>query len=100
MVRFDVTVGDDPRDGGNQAAETGSDREGTPSLPADHAFVVQFRPGAGPVGPERGRAEHLVSGTAAMFTTWAELRQFVERALKATCAQSEAVDPLRARSRR
>jgi hypothetical protein len=51
----------------------------SPSLPADRTFVVQFR--ASPGQAEDGRVEHLVSGSAAKFTTWAELRDFVEQVL-------------------
>lgn len=54
---------------------------GAPSLPADRAFVVQFRADTGAV-PRRGRAEHLVSGTAATFATWDELQRFVEGVLE------------------
>ena len=54
-----------------------------PSLPADRTFVVQFRPAPrrAPEGGSHGRVEHLVTGLAARFDTWRELRLFVERVL-------------------
>lgn len=50
-----------------------------PSLPANRAFTVQFRAPAA-AGPEEsaGRVEHLVSGQATHFQSWAELRAFIE----------------------
>jgi hypothetical protein len=53
------------------------------SLPADRAFVVQFS--ASPVsgdGQAGGRVEHLVTGFAARFLTWGELRGFLDRVLR------------------
>ena len=53
-----------------------------PVLPANRTFVVQF--GASPDGLEvfaHGRAEHLVSASAARFETWSELRDFIEHVL-------------------
>jgi hypothetical protein len=52
-----------------------SDRFRSPnSLPADHAFVVQFRPAAGS-GEDRfaGRVEHIASGNAEYFDSQEEL---------------------------
>lgn len=53
------------------------------SLPADHAFVLQFRAGAGAgtAGRWAGRAEHVVTGRAAHFDDWAALRAFIEQTL-------------------
>ena len=54
----------------------------SPSLPADHAFVVQFRAGgAGAESHEAGRVEHLVSGHTTRFQSWAELQGFIRRML-------------------
>ena len=50
------------------------------TLPADRTFVVQFR-ASQDSAIEDGRVEHLVSGMAAKFETWAELRGFVEQVL-------------------
>ncbi len=66
--------------------------QGTPSLPANHAFVVQFR--AQQKGtPLRweGRVEHLVSGEALRFDSQEELLAFVRRLL--TGAQSPPTAP-------
>lgn len=54
-----------------------------PGLPADHAFVLQFRAGAGAdrAGPWAGRVEHVVTGRAARFEDWAALRAFIEHTL-------------------
>lgn len=51
------------------------------TLPADRAFLVQFRTVA--AGPAAGRVEHLASGRAARFGDWAGLRRFGDRALGA-----------------
>jgi hypothetical protein len=54
-----------------------------PTLPADRAFVVQFRAAPGRatgIGPH-GRIEHLVSGETGRFETWSELQGFFERVL-------------------
>ena len=51
-------------------------------FPAHRAFVVHIaavEPGG--ADPPLGRAEHLVSGTAAHFATWAELVAFIEQVL-------------------
>jgi hypothetical protein len=53
-------------------------------FPAHRAFVVQMavaEPGVPDV--PRGRAEHVVSGTAAHFANWAELVTFIEQVLAA-----------------
>ena len=63
-----------------------------PSLPADRTFVVQFRASAGRTA-EDGRVEHLVSGLAAKFATWAELRDFVEHVLVGGQAPSTESHP-------
>jgi hypothetical protein len=54
-----------------------------PTLPADRTFVVQFyaSPDDAPAVALPGRAEHLVSASAARFETWSELRDFVEQVL-------------------
>jgi len=52
-----------------------SDRFRSPdSLPADHAFVVQFRPAAS-IGEARfaGRVEHIATGNAKYFDSQEEL---------------------------
>jgi hypothetical protein len=52
-----------------------SDRFRSPnSLPADHAFVVQFRP-ATKTGGDRfaGRVEHIATGNAKYFDSQGEL---------------------------
>jgi hypothetical protein len=51
-------------------------------LPADRTFVVQFRVAweAHDSIPQ-GRVEHLVTGLAARFEGWCELRDFLEHAL-------------------
>jgi hypothetical protein len=55
-----------------------------PTLPADRAFVVQFRAvEAEATTVAVGRAEHLVTGTTTHFVTWHELQDFVESVLAA-----------------
>lgn len=51
-------------------------------LPADHAFVVQFRARAtrSPVHSQ-GRVEHLVSGQATHFDSLEQLLRFIEQTL-------------------
>lgn len=63
--------------------DTGSgDRKQAPSLPANHAFVVQFRAQAAREPQSwAGRVEHLVSGQATHFESWEDLQQFVARVL-------------------
>jgi hypothetical protein len=58
--------------------------DAAPSLPAGRTFVVQFRASSEqPLdGALRGRVEHLVSGFAARFDTWSELREIVEYLLR------------------
>jgi hypothetical protein len=53
-----------------------------PELPADRAFVVQFR-GQAPAQALRvaGRVEHVVSGQTMEFDSWDQLRRFVEETL-------------------
>jgi len=51
-------------------------------FPAHRAFVVHIAAAEpGVADPPLGRAEHLVSGTAAHFATWAELVAFIEQVL-------------------
>jgi hypothetical protein len=55
-----------------------------PTLPTDHAFVVQFR--AQPRSPLTcwdGRVEHVVSGQATHFHSQEELLAFISRVLTA-----------------
>ena len=58
-------------------------RKQAPSLPANHAFVVQFRARAARE-PQHwaGRVEHLVSGQATHFESWEGLQQFVTQVLQ------------------
>jgi hypothetical protein len=58
---------------------TGPEPDPPVTLPADRAFLVQFRPG--PAWRPAGRVEHLDSGRAARFGDWAGLRRFVEAVL-------------------
>ncbi len=53
-----------------------------PTLPADHAFVVQLRRGTA-LTAERvaGEVEHIVSGQHCEFCSFAELAAFIERIL-------------------
>lgn len=53
-----------------------------PTLPANRAFVVQFRTAEGD-GSEAsaGRVEHLVSGQATRFASVEELLAFIARVL-------------------
>jgi hypothetical protein len=57
------------------------DRTRPPQLPADHAFVVQFRTQAAPAQHFAGRVEHLASGQAAHFCSPEELLAFLEHIL-------------------
>ena len=52
------------------------------SLPANRAFVIQFRP-AGPEGSTRfeGRVEHLASGRAEYFSSQEELGKILDQLL-------------------
>jgi len=51
-------------------------------LPAERAFVVQLRAASVPAGELFvGRAEHMASGSAARFTSAAELIAFITRML-------------------
>ena len=53
-----------------------------PALPANRAFVVQFRPPAPDGSPTYdGRVEHLVSGQEARFHSLEELLAFMVRVL-------------------
>ena len=47
----------------------------SPALPANCAFVVQFRAHArGETAPAAGRVEHIVSGQTMQFDSWEQLR--------------------------
>ena len=51
-------------------------------FPAHRAFVVHIAAAEpGVADPPLGRAEHVMSGTAAHFATWAELVAFIEQVL-------------------
>jgi hypothetical protein len=53
-----------------------------PRLPANRAFVVQFQAATpGSMNGPHGRAEHMVSGKATHFASWAELEAFIEQVL-------------------
>lgn len=61
----------------SQAAEKGSE------LPAERAFVVQFRQETDlEKGVIEGRVEHLVSGESAHFGSLEELVQFIGKVLR------------------
>ena len=62
-------------------------RQSPPTLPTDHAFVVQLR--AQPRSPPLcwdGRVEHVVSGQATHFHSLDELLAFISRVLSAVQA--------------
>jgi hypothetical protein len=62
-----------------------------PVLPANRAFVVQFRtPPTGIPGSYEGRVEHLVSGQEARFSSLEELLAFMRRILAAVQEQMGA----------
>jgi hypothetical protein len=67
----------------NAEPPTGPEPDPSVVLPADRAFLVQFRagPAGGPAGQPAGRLEHLDSGRAARFGDWAGRRRFVEAVL-------------------
>jgi hypothetical protein len=88
-----MTVGNDRNSEEEHVmTESTSHARGAISMPADHAFVVQFRPGLGPVATGGGRAEHLISGRAATFTTLIELEQFVEACFSPTAHSAKPFD--------
>jgi len=63
--------------------------ESQPSLPANRAFVVQFRAQyTGALATYDGRVEHLVSGQVARFHSLEELLGFMTRVLTEIQAQS------------
>jgi hypothetical protein len=62
-----------------------------PVLPANRAFVVQFRtPPTGALGSYEGRVEHLVSGQEARFHSLEELLAFMLRILTTVQEQTGA----------
>ena len=62
-----------------------------PVLPANRAFVVQFRiPPTGAPWSYEGRVEHLVSGQEARFYSLEELLAFMLRILTAGQEQIDA----------
>ena len=61
-----------------------ADTRPNPTLPADHAFVLQLRKGYALTGENvEGEVEHIVSGQWAEFHSFAELSAFVARVLTA-----------------
>jgi hypothetical protein len=65
-----------------------------PPLPSEMAFVVQFAADAeARQGRVRGRVEHIVSGRATHFDSWAALQQFLERVLITVRATPPAEPP-------
>ena len=65
--------------------------EHAPALPAERAFVVQFRATAvGKPGSSLGRVEHVVSGQATHFHTLDELLAFMVRVLTTLDAAPDA----------
>jgi hypothetical protein len=65
--------------------------EHAPALPAERAFVVQFRAEAAvEPGSTLGRVEHVVSGQATHFHTLEELLVFMERVLAALSTARDA----------
>jgi hypothetical protein len=78
------------------------DESAAMSLPSDRAFVVQFAAERRDDGAVRGRVEHLASGRAVRFASWAQLREFLEDRLADAAAsgreQRAADDPHRDRS--
>jgi hypothetical protein len=65
-----------------------------PPLPSEMAFVVQFAADTdAPEGRFMGRVEHVVSGRATHFDSWAALQQFLERVL-ITVRATPPADPL------
>jgi hypothetical protein len=59
-------------------------RVAQPRFPAQRAFVVQLA-AAAPSEPDvpLGRVEHVVSGQAAPFASWAECVAFIEQVVAA-----------------
>ncbi|MGE0684211.1 MAG: hypothetical protein AB7P69_25300 [Candidatus Binatia bacterium] len=55
-----------------------------PTLPADHAFVVQLRKGTALTTKAlTGEVEHIVSGQSCEFRSFGELVSFIEQMLTA-----------------
>jgi len=53
-----------------------------PPLPTDHVFVVQFQSqGRDHTGRYAGRIEHVVTGRATHFQSWAQLKAFIIQVL-------------------
>ncbi len=61
-----------------------------PALPTNRAFVVQFS-GQTEESPAHrvGRIEHIVSGHATHFTSWNELKIFIEQTLAQVIVQEQ-----------
>lgn len=66
----------------------------TDALPADRAFVVQFRaaPGSEPLANLSGRVEHIRSGAARHFESLDELLRFLERSLASPPEKAKAAE--------
>jgi hypothetical protein len=65
-------------------------RSSQPALPANRAFVVQFRASLPEGSPTyEGRVEHLVSGQEARFHSLKELLTFMIRVLTDVQQQSD-----------
>ena len=63
-----------------------------PALPTNRAFVVQFSGQAGESPAHwAGRIEHIVSGHATHFTSWAELQTFMAQTLAAVIVREQHV---------
>ena len=62
--------------------QTSPGEPAAPTLPSIRAFVVQFAAETPDESGVRGRVEHLTSGHATRFDSWARLREFMERCLK------------------
>ena len=64
----------------NQFYENDGMTQSTPSLPANRAFVIQFRaqPQDKPLSWE-GRIEHMVSGEATRFQSQDDMYRFIAR---------------------
>jgi len=75
---------------GHMKEDTGSPPDGSAatSLRSDCAFVVQFTAERRERGFVSGRVEHLTSGRAIRFDSWARFREFVEDRLRDATEQA------------
>ena len=74
--------------------QSNPDAPAEPTLPSIRAFVVQFAAETRDESGVRGRVEHLASGHATRFDSWARLREFVEG-----CLEEKPIDPPDVRTR-